>query len=393
VRVEFRGDYVFEVDGTLKATGTEAAPIVFTKGATLSGTVGKGVFFNNAPAGSVLTHCRFEYLNDGGVRIVNSFPTIESCSITNNKVTGNGGGIRVSLDGSPGELVIKNSHIDSNSATGHGGGVYAALSTGSLTLEDCTINNNRANSGFVAGNYYGGGIYAQASGGLSKLKRSEVKGNYTYSYCSGSNCSAYAYGGGLYVDEGFVEVETSTIASNRAEVGCSRAGGYECHPYAYGAGVYALSGGVQFENSVISHNATQGSNREGSGIFVNNAAVSLLNSTVAYNTDDGINNQAGVLDLRNCIVYANSGTQIQGTATVNYSDVQGGWTTGEGNIDQPPDFASISDLRLNCAYSPCVDVGDPAARYNDACVPPACGTEHSDMGAFGGRKACGWVTP
>jgi cysteine-rich repeat protein len=148
VRVEFQGDYAFEVDSTLKAVGTEAAPIVFTKGAALAGTVGKGVFFNNAAPGSVLDHCRFEYLNDGGLHIVNSFPTIESCSITNNNVTGNGGGIRVSL-GSPGELVIKNSHIDSNSATGHGGGVYAELSTGALTLEDCTVNNNQANSTFA----------------------------------------------------------------------------------------------------------------------------------------------------------------------------------------------------------------------------------------------------
>jgi len=89
--------------------------------------------------------------------------------------------------------------------------------------------------------------------------------------------------------------------------------------------------------------------------------------------------------------YGNSGTQMEGGATVEIDVTGKGGSTGTENIGQMPDLVQLTDLSLSCQCPPCVDVGDPATRYNDACSPPACGEPLSDMGAYGGRRACVWV--
>jgi len=60
--------------------------------------------------------------------------------------------------------------------------------------------------------------------------------------------------------------------------------------------------------------------------------------------------------INNCIVRDNGPEQIEGTASITYSNIQGGWE-GEGNIDADPCFALDSDYHL-IAGSPCIDSGD-----------------------------------
>lgn len=78
--------------------------------------------------------------------------------------------------------------------------------------------------------------------------------------------------------------------------------------------------------------------------------------------------------LNNCILWGNSSGQITlqdgATASITYSDVQGGWS-GEGNIDADPLFADANgtdgiigteDDNLRLSYgSPCIDAGDNVA--------------------------------
>jgi len=89
----------------------------------------------------------------------------------------------------------------------------------------------------------------------------------------------------------------------------------------------------------------------------------------------------------NCIFWKNSSTQISGTTTVTYSDVEDGYP-GEGNICSNP----ILNVCLQIfPFSPCIDRGNPDCQYNDACLPPSLEGVRNDMGAHGGPGACEWI--
>jgi hypothetical protein len=114
-----------------------------------------------------------------------------------------------------------------------------------------------------------------------------------------------------------------------------------------------------------------------------------VNGAIAYNTNDGLRCENDSASVHNIISYFNSGAQIVGNVTVNYCDVQGGWSSGVGNINYGPVFASDSCLVIQPG-SPCIDAGDPDPAYNDVCFPPSLGGVRNDMGAHGGPGGCGW---
>jgi hypothetical protein len=70
--------------------------------------------------------------------------------------------------------------------------------------------------------------------------------------------------------------------------------------------------------------------------------------------------------------------------------VQNGFS-GEGNINFSPIFASQTNLVI-VPGSRCIDAGNPATAYNDACFNGnfSLGTMRNDMGAHGGPGACCW---
>ena len=104
----------------------------------------------------------------------------------------------------------------------------------------------------------------------------------------------------------------------------------------------------------------------------------------------------GTVTARNNIIWGNtqtSGGPIAlvggGTANVTYCNVEGGFT-GEGNIDNNPEF-SDSNFFLE-QNSPCIDAGNPDPPYSDIEDPanpgfakwPSQGELRNDMGAYGG---------
>jgi parallel beta-helix repeat protein len=124
----------------------------------------------------------------------------------------------------------------------------------------------------------------------------------------------------------------------------------------------------------------------------------IINCTIVGNLDAGV--LTGRPTIANSIIYFN-GSQIVGeSATVTYSDVQGGFV-GEGNIDTDPLFADLGagDYHLESqtgrwdpvsrslvtdeVTSPCIDAGDPGAMVGDEPEPNG---GRVNMGAYGGTR-------
>ena len=412
VMVKFLGNYVFEVAGVLTATGTGQDPIIFTKADTNKSW--QGIFFNYSSPGSELAYCTIERSINSGIRIDNSVPLITCCTIRNNSAY-RGGGIKVELTSlSSGELIITDSIITDNTSSNHGGGMRVDLQTASLTLQGCEISNNHSNPAHATGNYVGGGMYATVNGeGNLLLSGCEIIVNTSDSRCYGWNCNVTGRGGGIYFNGASsnpVSIENCIIKDNLAYTQEHNVGGSE-HSYSYGGGIYNYSGDLKITNSVVwSNNATaygSYSYAYGGGIYLNAGTLTLTNCTVTENSANasgydhtchayggGLRNGSGTLTVTNSIVFYNaknlngtiSYSQIDGTATVTYSDVQDGYD-GEGNINVHPILGSCLQILPG---SLCTDAGDPDPQYNDVCFPPSLGAVRNDMGAHGGPGACQW---
>jgi hypothetical protein len=152
----------------------------------------------------------------------------------------------------------------------------------------------------------------------------------------------------------------------------------------YGAGISCLDSSPTFTDCVIRNNICSASPGYGGAaccffssnpvfnncLFYGNSATSMggaffcygganpvfNNCTLAGNTcGDGsaIKTWGSGAVLNNCIVWGNT---ISGSATVQYSDIEGGWG-GTGNINSDPLFVGGADYRLQ-AGSSCIDTGN-----------------------------------
>jgi hypothetical protein len=123
----------------------------------------------------------------------------------------------------------------------------------------------------------------------------------------------------------------------------------------------------------------------------------VANCTFFGNGNRGITTFASSLTVVNSILWGNEGGQItSGSASVAFSNIQGGWSgAGSDNIDTDPLFVDSDngDYRL-LARSRCIDVGDNTAvpesvlrdlDGNPRFVADACAGESGatvDMGAY-----------
>jgi hypothetical protein len=141
---------------------------------------------------------------------------------------------------------------------------------------------------------------------------------------------------------------------------------------------------------------------------------------LADNQNSCIHNVKGITTLNHCIVWGNSSDQIDSSANVSYSNIQGGFP-GEGNVDVDPYFvdpgywADLNNPNLlvepddpNAVWidgdyhlqsqaghwdqesqtwvqddvnSPCIDAGDPRSDWTAELLPNG---ELINMGAYGG---------
>jgi len=149
-----------------------------------------------------------------------------------------------------------------------------------------------------------------------------------------------------------------------------------------GGGVFCWGSNPIFNNVIIYGNSGFEQNYSGGISCDNNSNPNLLNCIIRDNIPDQI--------------YINSGS-----VTADYSNIQGGWPSGDGNIDSDPLFM---DPYINFHLqedSPCIDAGNPDPIYYDPENPnnpgyalyPAMGTIINDMGAYGGPEAISWYPP
>jgi hypothetical protein len=257
----------------------------------------------------------------GGMYNSNSSPTVTNCTFSGNSAYHDGGGM-FNYYCSP---TVTHCTFSGNWETiGSGSGMYNF--TSSPTVTDCTFSDNYAP-------WSGAGMYNWYCDSL------------TVTNCSFSSNSASQAGGGLFNDRSNALVTNCTFSGNSASL--------------YGGGMANWYVSPTVANCTFSNNAAS----SGGGMY--NYASSSPTVT-------------------NCILWSDSGGEISGSATVAYSDVQGGFA-GVGNIDGDPLFVSPGDLHLSPA-SPCIDAGDNSA------VPPDVTTDLDgnpriqgaavDMGAY-----------
>ena len=129
------------------------------------------------------------YYNGNGAALENNGGTLtlNNCNLNNNRVTGNGGAI---YNYNNGNLNVNNCQIYSNRADNHGSGVYTT-STGTVSITNSQIYNNN--------NIFGDGIGIFVNSGNPTISGNNIYGNYWE---------------GIYVNSGNAVISNNNIYSN-----------------------------------------------------------------------------------------------------------------------------------------------------------------------------------
>ncbi len=263
-----------------------------------------------------------------------------------------------------------------------GGGMYNGGS--SPTVRDCVFTDNEGEIGAAMRNQHGSSPL---------IERCSFIGNF-----------ATHAGGGMINSEGQPVIRDCLFLQNTAEtfgavvnlnleegspafVNCQFLQNESLSVFA----VTGDGGGADWVNCVFSRNTNMANPSGQVGTLHGVEGETLVaNCTFSDNIGAGLTEDYySMLLVRNSIIWGHTVTSIQGSPTVTYSDVEGGWS-GAGNIDEDPLFvqAGTDNVRLSVG-SPCVDAGD-----NDS-IPPGIDTDIDgnprildgvvDMGAYEGE--------
>jgi hypothetical protein len=139
-----------------------------------------------------------------------------------------------------------------------------------------------------------------------------------------------------------------------------------------GGAVFIHDGSAGFTNCLFHDNKAG----EGGAVLLVDGSAAFKDCTIAENEatigfGGGLFDEQGVATVQNSIFWDNvavrGGDQIYGaSATVTYSDVEGGWT-GTGNINDDPEFVNpgSDDFAID-GCSPCKDAGSNSLLPTDA---------------------------
>jgi hypothetical protein len=182
----------------------------------------------------------------------------------------------------------------------------------SITLRDLKVTGGRAqNDGGTHGP--GAGIAVFAVGGSVLLERVWITGNVLPSGVS-------AFGAGIDVGSGAVEIRDSLVSGNVAE------------PGNHGGGVMASGGQVTLTNTTVTGNSAPSGG--GAASFAGSARLHLRNATIARNGGGNLRRNAGGTGTAvNTIVadpLSGSNCDLAGST----------WTTSTGNVSSSADAAA-----------------------------------------------------
>ncbi len=315
--------------------------------------------------------CCSGYRDGAGIHNAGGSPTLTNLTIIHNKASSSVGGGMGSENGNP---TLTNVSFRLNAAY-TGGGMFNE--NGSPKLTNVTFSENRA--------YQGGGM---SNAGSARLTNVTFEKNIDYDFA-----------GGMF-SEGDPTLTNVRFIGNTSEE-------------AVGAGMCSIGGSPNLSNVTFIGNTSALGGAGGMGCY--GGTPTLTNVTFNGNSALGGGGAIGGYDksniiITNAILWGNRGysnTRIYhdetSSATVTYSDVQGGYP-GTGNIAADPLFVDLSgpdgrvgtaddDLRLR-AHSPAIDSanGDVAPvadmddnpRYDDPDIANT-GTgapDFADMGAY-----------
>ena len=201
--------------------------------------------------------------------------------------------------------------------------------------------------------------------------------------------NGYASGAAVMNNHASARIRENLIQDNRAE-----------GIVAYGGGIYGVLWGGTIENNITTGNrSTHGGGIAHIGAPPSGVTQAILNNTVCRNQAEfgggfyGGDNTTSI--LFNNIFWDDSSLngEIYSTGTVeaHYSNIQGGWSGGTGNINVNPMFADTLYRLAN--VSPCIGSGGDSvqiagtwyrspARDFGSSFRPMPALSHPDMGAW-----------
>ena len=215
----------------------------------------------------------YSFAAQGGAIYSNGSVTVANCTIQNNQASANvnpadGGAIYCT-----GSLTVQSCTIQNNQAStldkADGGAIYC---TGSLMVQSCTIQNNEAFSAWAAGpgGAEGGGIY---SSGTLLVQSSTIQNNSAIGANAVSiGSGASAFGGGIYIGGGTVDLSNVVLDLNSAKGGNGAKGGKTYSTFGHHQSGFPPG---------------NGGNGQGGGLYVASGTVTLLNTTVQNNSATG----------------------------------------------------------------------------------------------------------
>jgi hypothetical protein len=349
-----------------EGAGTVLEGFTLTRGVgRVSGSYRYGGGMYNGASSPTVTDCRFAYNtvtgDGGGMYNTNSSPKISNCDFTYNSAAFAGGGMDNRSASVP---TVSNCTFSHNTAVNGGGGMENNASAAAVT--GCTFTENSAKQG--------GGVYNTSC-------------NPVITGCNFISNTVTDDGGGLYNTASHPKISLCAFLTNQA----GKFGGGLCNVnsdptlknclFIENSATTLGGGGVGNQtgsdptliNCVLIGNSSSAFNggaiaNHGSGTA---SKPTLINCTLTRNsavTGGAIfSRESSVATVTNCILWNDSPGEIanltSGSATVSYSDIQGGYA-GTKNINADPNFVDgtnpdlfLADLRLN-AGSPCIDAGN-----------------------------------
>lgn len=239
-------------------------------------------------------------------------------------------------------------NVSAGDSTSRSSGLFLSF-TGATIIEDNLFEDNIVTSLYSVA--YGGAIYVadpSATSPEKRITRNVIRRNRV------TNSLRYAYGGAMYVQGAHVSVAENLIQDNISQAGI----------YSLGGGIYGTRWAGTIENNIISGNTgTYGGGIAHIGDPPPGVTQAVMHNTVCRNVAEfgggfyGGSNTTSIL-LGNIFWDDSSSTgeiQTSGTVELHYSNIEGGWIGGTGNINVNPMF-SDSLYRIS-GQSPCVAAG------------------------------------